>query len=83
MTCHEAAVPFAAIPVRPWACDATHGLTVDCHDYEEFRSLPRAVSFGGRVYVRTGWNSDLGTAYYRDDVPFGLSVRVDKRLNQG
>lgn len=69
-----AARSFDAIPVRPWTLDATHGLTVDCHDYDEFRSLPRAVSFGGRDYVRTGWNSDLGTACYRDDVPFATAV---------
>lgn len=43
-------------------------LTVDCSNgYDDFKSLPQAVTFNGKVFGKTGWNSDRGVAYYRDD----------------
>ena len=42
-----------------------------CGDYTQ---TPRAVLYEGKVYGRTGWNSDKNIAYYRDDVKLAFSV---------
>lgn len=45
-------------------------LTVDCFGgHDKYKSLPQAVMFMDKVYGKTGWNSDRGVAYYRDDQP--------------
>ena len=48
--------------------DGVSCLTVPCpEDYETFRTLPQAVTFDGRTYGLTGFNSDRHVAYYRSD----------------
>jgi hypothetical protein len=42
-------------------------ISTPCRDYDDFSSLPRAVKFKGVPYGRSGWNSDLGCAYFRTD----------------
>lgn len=45
-------------------------LETPCADYEEYRTLPRVVYitlYGRSIFGLTGWNSDHGVAYYRDD----------------
>lgn len=49
-------------------CDGTTFLTIDCRDWDVMRGLPKLVSFDGRVFGKTGWNSDRGIAYYSDAV---------------
>jgi hypothetical protein len=36
--------------------------------FESYQALPRVVRYDGRlgVFVLTGWNSDSGTAYYKE-----------------
>ena len=45
--------------------DGDECLTVDCEDYAALKSLPAAVEFGGRLFARTGWNSDRCVAYFK------------------
>ena len=42
-------------------------LIVSCDGYGDFKTLSRALSYNGRTYGRTGWNSDHMIAYYRSD----------------
>ncbi len=42
-------------------------LEVDCKSADLFDSLPAVVSFQGRLFGKTGWNSDRNRAYYRTD----------------
>jgi len=32
-----------------------------------FSKLPQVISYEGRLYGKTGWNSDRQVCYYRDD----------------
>jgi len=45
-----------------------------CWDYDYFLSLPEVLEIEGSIYCRTGWNSDSGLAYFRDDVMIGREV---------
>ena len=48
--------------------DGVTVLTVDMADYAHFIRSPMALRFNGRLYGRSGWNSDRHVAYYRSDV---------------
>ena len=61
----EAKIVANAISVIESAvCEGILCLTVDCHDYDHYASLPHAVSYEGKVCGKTGWNSDKNRAYY-------------------
>lgn len=38
-----------------------------CIDQDGFVSLPKAITFNGATYGRSGWNSDRNVAYFRTD----------------
>ena len=40
-----------------------------------YQSLRQALSYSGREYGKTGWNSDRLLAYYRDDAPIAKKGR--------
>jgi len=42
-------------------------IETDCSDHDVFSALPRVVEMGGIVYGLTGWDSDHGVAFYRND----------------
>lgn len=44
------------------------------YTYENLQKLPKVLKYDGRVYVRTGWNSDVGRAYYRTGLPVARSA---------
>jgi hypothetical protein len=50
-------------------------LVVECADYDVYATLPRVVEYKGATYGLTGWNSDRGQAYYRDDVQVARARR--------
>ena len=58
--------------VSTWTFEGVTVVETECPDYDTFRSLPGAVSFEGRVYGRSGWNSDTGRCYYRSDAKFAI-----------
>jgi hypothetical protein len=43
--------------------------------WESCQALPRVVRYDGRVgsFVFTGWNSDTGTAYYKEARPWEVA----------
>jgi hypothetical protein len=47
---------------------------VAANDYEAFAKTPQAVSFVGRTFGRTGWNSDTGSVSYSTGVPVARAV---------
>lgn len=40
-------------------------LVGECPDYDAFQALPRVLSYAGRDYALTGWNSDSNEAYWK------------------
>lgn len=42
-----------------------HIFETDCVDFDQFRELPQVVEFENETYVKTGWNSDSETAFYK------------------
>lgn len=51
-------------------------LTVGCTDYADFVMAPPALRFEGKVYGRSGWNSDKCESYYRTDCHVAYAVEV-------
>lgn len=43
--------------------------------YSAFQQLPEVVSFEGRFFGKSAWNSDRGQAYFRSDYKFATVVR--------
>ena len=54
--------------------DGTRCLMVAVTDYADYKKTPAAVEYQGRVYGRTGWNSDRMVAYFKSDREFGQKV---------
>jgi len=47
-------------------------LTIDyCGDYTQ---IPKALLYEGKVYGRSGWNSDRNTVYFRSDIKLAFSI---------
>lgn len=47
-------------------------IITDCPDYDAYRALPKAVSFDGKNFGLTGWNSDTGRACYKASKKFAV-----------
>lgn len=47
--------------------DGTSCLSVDCPDFDAFKALPVALAYGDVLHGKTGWNSDIGIAYYQSN----------------
>lgn len=43
-------------------------LRIEPNGYEAFERLPKALMVDGEVYGFTGWCSDTGRVFYRNDV---------------
>ncbi len=50
-------------------------LIADCTDFDVYKTLPEAVEFQGEEYVKTGWNSDVQNAYYKNGRPIARAVK--------
>jgi len=48
---------------------------VDCLDYDNFKTLPPAISYNNTLCGKSGWNSDKSEAYYQSNTPL---VRIAK-----
>ncbi len=57
--------------------------TTECVDYDAFKSLPDVAEFQGRNYVKTGWNSDIGQAYYKSGIQFAMTGSLASNLPKG
>lgn len=49
-------------------------LETSCADFDEYSELPNVVRYFGRVYTKTGWNSDKGMAYYKTGNFYAVAV---------
>ena len=47
--------------------DGVFCVTVSCHDYSEFKALPKQIEFEGKLLGLSAWNSDRFIAYFRSD----------------
>lgn len=76
MTGQAEAVPGAVLVVAVERCGGTICLICRCEGmYEQFCTLPDAVSFQGEIYGKTGWNSDRGQAYYKNTANVAFAVK--------
>lgn len=67
-----------ALLVEPSTCDGDHFLTVDIDaddPYGSFKRLPAAVEYAGRIYGKSGYNSDRNKAYYKAGLPLARRVK--------
>lgn len=65
------AITIVARTILP---DGVTVLETACADYDTFRTLPRVIDCDGYVYGLTGFNSDQGYAYYRDDARTAVRI---------
>jgi hypothetical protein len=49
-------------------------LEVAASDYYTYNRLPDVVEYDGRRYGKTGWNSDVGLAYYKTSAKIATVV---------
>lgn len=64
-----------AIPIMSaYTLDGIKWAETSCRDYDQFATLPPAISIEGDVYARSGWNSDSCKAYYRTGWKIGYSA---------
>lgn len=68
------ATAINAINVTPVTYGAHTWLETAVIDCDAYLALPQVVSFQGQTYVKTGWNSDLGAAYYKPNGMFATVV---------
>lgn len=68
------AIPNTFAPITAYAFGGHYWLEIACHDYDEFRIQPSGLEYEGRVYGRTGWNSDRCVAYYSTRVKLAMGV---------
>lgn len=47
-------------------------LEVSCKDFDQYETLPAAVTFNGLQFGKKGWNSDNGRCYYGTDKKVAL-----------
>jgi hypothetical protein len=47
---------------------------VDCSGFDDFKALPSAIEYDGKVLGKTGWNSDSNRACYKSGVPLAKGV---------
>jgi|2_EtaG_2_1085320.scaffolds.fasta_scaffold00571_21 hypothetical protein len=45
-----------------------------CLSNDYFNELPDAIEFRNNILGKSGWNSDIGKAYYRSDVQLAKIV---------
>ena len=47
-------------------------LTIDYNG--DYKQIPKAILFEGKVYGNSGWDSDRMTAYFRSDIKLAFSI---------
>lgn len=75
----KAAKPVAdLVAVEPSTCDGDYFLTVDidpADPYGSFKKLPAGLEYEGRLYGKSGYNSDRNKAYYKAGLPLARRVK--------
>lgn len=49
-------------------------LITTCGDYDYYASLPCVIEFEGRLFGKTGWNSDTNNACYKSHTSVAFKV---------
>jgi hypothetical protein len=60
-------VPNTLVAIIVGKSDDIDYATVNCRDYDHYKSLPDVVSHNGVQMGKTGWNSDIGAAFYQSN----------------
>ena len=69
--------PLAALVVLvDRVVDVVHCVGVTCRNYMEFKALPNAVEFGGKVLGKSAWSSDTNRAYFQSNVMVAIPVKA-------
>jgi hypothetical protein len=69
------ATPINAITViAEYKLDGEIVIEVPCKDYENFASLPNALSYNGTVVGKTGWSSDTYRACYKQNTRLAYPI---------
>lgn len=55
--------------------DGEHHLIGFCADFDHYKRLPEVVEWEGRMFGKTGWNSDDCRVYYKSGVTVGTARR--------
>lgn len=50
-------------------------LSTPCSYHEQYLRLPQVIRYRNANYGRTGWNSDVGKAYYKQGVQTATVVK--------
>jgi hypothetical protein len=69
-------IPLLQIEQLP---DGVEVAIVSCQDHDAFTALPGGLEVLGRIYGKSGWNSDRNVAYYRTDRVLGTSLLPKER----
>jgi hypothetical protein len=61
------------VPKSAWEIDGHKGLSFGLsmdgngyYTYDSVKALPEVVEYDGRLYCRTGWDSDEGEVFYKE-----------------
>jgi hypothetical protein len=70
----EGAAEVDGITVQPmeFACEKSLLVRIGANEYERYAALPQALSYGGAIYGKRGWNSDTGKVYYHASQPVAV-----------
>lgn len=45
-----------------------------CHNYEHFKMIPLVITYDGKRYGKTGWDSDTKRCYHRNNAPVAMGA---------
>lgn len=55
------------VPSEVYALEGTYWMEISINgDYESYRAMPNGLTYEGKTYRKTAWNSDTGRVYYRE-----------------
>lgn len=65
------AIPVESIEILP---NGITCLITSCKDYDHYATLPCVVNFDGKLFGKTGWNSDTNKACYKSHTSVAFKV---------
>lgn len=64
----------AVVIMQEYVIEGDHILHVRCEGYNDFARLPQAVEFQGKLFGKSGWNSDNNEAFYKDSLTVAVAA---------
>lgn len=72
------------VPKNSWTIKGQRGLSFGLamdkdgyYTYDSVKHMPEVVEYDGRLYRRTGWDSDAGEAFYKETSKAELAKPCD------